>query len=148
VQADANRQPDQVSFDERLQMSDTHSYAAETPSRVEPSRRHRLVTIFGDITRGGAWRLSGKTSVVTIFGDIDLDLRHATLPTEGARIGAAAPFGNIDIAVPSGAEVVVGGFTLFGSKKVAVDGAAARDDGAVIRVRGFSLFGSMKVRST
>ena len=50
-------------------------------------------------------------------------------------INAVAPFGNIDVLVPDGAQVDVGGFTLFGSKKIAVGDAAdervrGRDPGA------------------
>ena len=49
--------------------------------------------------------------------------------------------------VPDGAHVDVGGFTLFGSKKIAVEEAAENEPAAVIRIRGFALFGSVKVRS-
>ena len=47
--------------------------------------------------------------------------------------------------VPNGVPVDVGGFTLFGSKKVAV--ADSNGNEPVIRMRGFSLFGSVSVRS-
>jgi predicted membrane protein len=83
-----------------------------------------------------------------LFGDIDLDLRHAAIPVGGLVINAIAPFGNIEVLVPEGAEVDVGGFTLFGSKKVAVDGSDDGESVAQLRVRGFTLFGSLKVRSS
>jgi predicted membrane protein len=83
-----------------------------------------------------------------LFGDIDLDLRHASIPSDGLVITAIAPFGNIDVFVPDGALVDVGGFTLFGSKKVAVGAAHSTHPAAVMRVRGFTLFGSLKVRSS
>jgi hypothetical protein len=51
------------------------------------------------------------------------------------------------VLVPDGVQVDVGGFTLFGSKKIAVGEATANESAAVIRVRGFSLFGSVKVSS-
>ena len=50
--------------------------------------------------------------------------------------------------MPDGALVDVGGFTLFGSKKIAVDGSDEAESAAQIRVRGFTLFGSLKVRSS
>ena len=69
------------------------------------------------------------------------------MPPGEVVINAVAPFGNIDVLVPEGAQVDVGGFTLFGSKKVAVGQATTNESAAVIRVRGFSLFGSLKVWS-
>ena len=86
-------------------------------------------------------------SPVALFGDIDLDLRQATISPGQLVINAVAPFGNIEVLVPSGAQVDVGGLTLFGSTTVAVEEADASEPAAVIRVRGFSLFGSLKVRS-
>lgn len=86
-------------------------------------------------------------SPVAVFGDIDLDFRHAAMPAGPVAINAVAPFGNIDVLVPDGVQVDVGGFTLFGSKKIAVGEGTATESAAVIRVRGFSLFGSVKVSS-
>jgi predicted membrane protein len=103
--------------------------------------------VFGDITRTGSWPPRRTTSPVAVFGDIDLDLRQATMPVGEVVINAVAPFGNIDVLVPEGSQVDVGGFTLFGSKKVAVGQATTNESAAVIRVRGFSLFGSLKVWS-
>ena len=129
-------------------MRETPTSPTPTSDQATRVRRHRLVSVFGDITRSGAWRPRPKTSAIAVFGDIDLDLRQSTLPPDGIRIGAIAPFGNIDIAVPSDAEVDVGGFTLFGSKKVAVDGTAPTGANTILTIRGFSVFGSMKVRSS
>ena len=84
---------------------------------------------------------------MALFGDIDLDLRQATLPSGGVVISAIAPFGNIDVVVPAGSHVDAGGFTLFGSKRVTVAQGESVSTGALIRVRGFTLFGSLKVWS-
>jgi predicted membrane protein len=144
-------------------MTDTHPDRTATPEPTaaragDPSARVRrpaptkgrrwIVSIFGDITRSGAWAPHSKTSPVAVFGDIDLDVRMATLPPEGITINAIAPFGNVDLIVPDGAEVDLGGFTLFGSKKVAVEGSTSNAVEGAITVRGFSLFGSIKVRSS
>jgi predicted membrane protein len=84
---------------------------------------------------------------VALFGDIDLDLRQAMLPPAEVTITAVAPFGNIDVLVPEGTRVEVGGFAVFGSKKIAVAGADDDKSTALMRVRGFTLFGSVKVWS-
>jgi hypothetical protein len=120
------------------------------PSGPPPPRssgRGWMVSVFGDITRTGSWPPGRTTSPVALFGDIDLDFRQATMPAGEVVINAVAPFGNIDVLVPAGAQVDVGGFTLFGSKKVAVGDASTTESAAVVRVRGFTLFGSLKVWS-
>jgi hypothetical protein len=112
------------------------------------SGRRWIVSVFGDITRNGSSPPGRTTSPVAVFGDIDLDLRQATMAPGEVVINAVAPFGNIDVLVPEGVQVDVGGFTLFGSKKVAVGDAPTNESAPVIRVRGFSLFGSVKVWSS
>jgi len=114
---------------------------------VKSMSRRWTVSVFGDITRRGSWPLADRLSPIAIFGDIDLDFRHAGMLAGPVTISAVAPFGNIDVLVPDSVHVDVGGFTLFGSKKIATDNALPNDSAAVIRVRGFSLFGSLKVGS-
>jgi predicted membrane protein len=117
------------------------------PQHVQSTGRRRMVSVFGDITRRGSWPSGDRMSPITVFGDVDLDFRQAGTPAGPIAINAVAPFGNIDVMVPDNVHVDVGGFTLFGSKKVALEGAAPNESGAIIRVRGFSLFGSVKVSS-
>lgn len=112
-----------------------------------PTRRRWIVSIFGDVTRSGSWPPNRRMSPFALFGDIDLDLRDATLPSGGVVIRAIAPFGDVTVLVPDGAEVDAGGFTLFGSKKIDVRSTTSREPGAPIRVTGFTLFGSLKVWS-
>lgn len=118
------------------------------PPAAQSSGRRWIISVFGDITRTGSWPPRRRTSPFALFGDIDLDLRQATMPRGEVVINAVAPFGNIDVLLPAGAQVDVGGFTLFGSKKIAVGDAKTSESAALIRVRGFSLFGSLKVWST
>ena len=117
------------------------------PQPVQASGRRWILSVFGDITHRGSWPSRGRLSPIAVFGDIDLDFRQAPMPAGPVAINAVAPFGNIDARVPDGVQVDVGGFTLFGSKKMDVGTTAAGESAAVIRVRGFSLFGSIKVSS-
>ena len=118
------------------------------PPTIQATGRGWIVSVFGDITRSGSWPPRQRTSPVALFGDIDLDLRQAVMPSGELAINAVAPFGDIDVLVPEGAQVDVSGFTLFGSKRIAVGQAAAEASATVIRVRGFTVFGSLKVRSS
>ena len=56
-----------------------------------------------------------------------------------------APFGDIDVQVPEGVQVDAGGFTLFGSKRIAVSQMSSGGVTSVVRIRGLSVFGSLKV---
>ena len=75
----------------------------------EMSGRRWMVSVFGDITRSGSWPPRRTTSPIALFGDIDLDFRQATMPSGGVVLDAVAPFGNIDVVVPAGSHVDVGG---------------------------------------
>ena len=113
----------------------------------DPGRRF-LVSVFGDISHDGAWPARDRMAPIAIFGDIDLDFRHATTPAGRIAISAVAPFGNIEVLVPDGIHVDVGGFTLFGSKRVLMANGSPNDSAPPVRVRGFTVFGSLKVRDS
>ena len=105
---------------------------------VRPTGRRWIVSVFGDITRTGSWPTRDHMSPIAVFGDIDLDFRQATMPAGKVAINAVAPFGNIEVLVPGGVRVDVGGFTLFGSKRIAVADTRANESTHAIRVRGFT----------
>ena len=111
-----------------------------------PARAQRMVSVFADVTRRGWWRAEGRISPTSIFGDIDLDLRQASDPTE-VEINAAAPFGDIEVVVPDGVTVELTGFSLFGRKKVDVRRSPSAQRAPVVRVRAVTVFGSVLVRS-
>jgi Domain of unknown function (DUF1707)/Cell wall-active antibiotics response 4TMS YvqF len=125
--------------------TDLPAWPTGTPA-TRPAGRRRIVSVFGDLTRSGSWRAPEALSPISVFGDVELDLRHASVPAGGVAISAVTPFGNIEVLVPDGVEVDVGGFTLFGSKKIAVRGPVSAWS-PTVRVRAFSLFGSVKVWS-
>jgi Cell wall-active antibiotics response LiaF, C-terminal len=124
---------------------DTDDRERAAPTATQATRRRFIVSVFGDITRTGPWPARRRISPVAVFGDIDLDLRQATTEAGELAINAVAPFGNIDVLVPEGVEVDVGGFTLFGTKKISVKEVPPDTPAPVVRVHGFTLFGSVKV---
>jgi predicted membrane protein len=131
---------------EEIHMNHPNSLRAATSDRQ--TGRRWIVSVFGDITHTGSWPTRHRLSPVAVFGDIDLDFRQAPTPEDRITISAVAPFGDIEVLVPDGVQVDVGGFTVFGSKKVAVGDRDTNESAGVIRLRGFSLFGSVKVRSS
>jgi hypothetical protein len=119
---------------------------ADVPS-VPTARSHRMVSVFADVRRSGWWRAQGTVVPMTLFGDVELDLREAAVPAGEVEIRAIAPFGDIDVVVPDGVEVELTGFSVFGRKRVDVRSAASAASAPVVRVRAVTVFGSVLVRS-
>ena len=47
---------------------------------------------------------------MSLFGDVELDLRQAAVPTGDVQINAIAPIGDIEVIVPDGVSVELTGF--------------------------------------
>jgi hypothetical protein len=120
--------------------------ARATRTPVQRSRSQRMVSVFANVTRSGWWRAEGTISPVTVFGDVELDLRQAGVPAE-VEIKAVAPFGDIEIVVPDGVDVELTGVSVFGRKKVDVRRSASMEWTPVVRVQAVTVFGSVLVRS-
>jgi hypothetical protein len=61
-----------------------------------------MVSVFANVARTGWWRAEGTVSPMSLFGDVELDLRQAAVPAGEVEINAIAPFGDIDVIVPMG----------------------------------------------
>ena len=102
----------------------------------------------GRIPAQGRWRLREKTNAVAIMGGCQLDLRNAEVEGPDIVINAIAVMGGIEIIVPEGIEVELGGIAIMGGK----DGRRLKDvpplpGSPVIRVRAFAFWGGVTVRS-
>jgi Domain of unknown function (DUF1707)/Cell wall-active antibiotics response 4TMS YvqF len=116
-------------------------------SAVQLARTSAMVSVFADVTRTGWWRAEGTIEPIAVFGDIELDLRQAAVPSGEATIRAIAPFGDIEVIVPDGVSVELSGFSVFGRKKVDVRKGSGAAPAPVVRVNAFTIFGSVLVRS-
>lgn len=123
------------------------------PPRVPDTATTRKVTrwtvsIMGGSQRKGRWRLRERTNAVAIMGGCLLDLRNAEVEGPGVVINAIALMGGIEIIVPEGIEVELGGIAIMGGK----DAGKLKDvpplpGSPVIRVRVFAFWGGVTVRS-
>jgi Domain of unknown function (DUF1707)/Cell wall-active antibiotics response 4TMS YvqF len=111
-------------------------------SRRKPTRV--TAALFGHVARRGKLRLRRRTFAGGAFSDVDLDLRDAQLDRPEASVNVAVAFGNVDVYVPEGINVTVGGLALFGHRR---DWGRELDrpDAPVIHVRALSLFGTVDV---
>jgi hypothetical protein len=95
--------------------------------------------LFGHVARGGRLRLRGWTFAASAFGDLDFDLREATIDRRQTAVTVLAAFGNVDVYVPEGVNVDVSGIALFGHRRDWGRDAGRPDSPAVqVRVLGFA----------
>jgi hypothetical protein len=88
----------------------------------------------------------GGGSAVTLFGDLTVDLRAATLDHDGATLETITIFGDLHLDVPEHWQVQVSGPELLGD--VETDRVSQPPpDGPVLRLRVLTVFGDVTIRS-
>ena len=116
---------------------------AEPPgSRRRPARF--TAALFSHVARSGRQRLRGWTCAASAMGDLDLDLREATIDRPRTAVTVLAVLGNVDIYVPEGVDVDVGGIAIFGHRRDWGRDAAS-PDAPVVHVRALGLIGTIDV---
>lgn len=73
--------------------------------------------LFGHVVRRGPLRLRRQAVIASGFGDLDFDLREVTVDRWRTTVTVLAAFGNVDVYVPEGINVEVGGVTVFGHRR-------------------------------
>ena len=119
---------------------------APSAAAVRPRRKPTRVTaaFFSHVARRGRLRLRRRAAAVSAFSDIDLDLRDAELDSPEITVTVVAAFGNVDVYVPEGINVTVGGLGVFGHQR-----DWGRDvqlaEAPIVRIRALSVFGTVDV---
>jgi hypothetical protein len=121
----------------------------DLPQTSEPVRLRRRPTrftaaLFGHVARRGRLRLGASTLAVAAFADLDLDLREAEIDAPETVVTVLVAFGNIDVYVPEGVNVDVGGLTLFGHRRE-WGRDDARADAPTIRIQALGWFATVDV---
>ncbi len=82
--------------------------------------------------------------MISAFGDVDLDLREAEIPEARVAVRILVMFGNVDLYVPEGINVEVGGTVIFGRLR---DWGRdlARTDAPTVLVRSLGCAGTVDV---
>jgi hypothetical protein len=121
----------------------------DLPATPAPRNRRRhtwlAVCVFANFVRRGRLRLGRHLVAISVFGDLDLDLRHAQLEGDHATIWALACFGNVDIYVPEAAETEALGIALFGHRREFGDDLAAGPAAPFLRIVSLGFFGTLDV---
>src|SRR5437764_5134458 len=112
-------------------------------SRRRPTRF--LLSVFGSTEREGRIRVRRRVACLTAFGNIDLDLRRATLEGDVITIVALGMFGAVDVYVPEGVEVDLHGAALGGHKRANGNDPLPNPGTPLVRVFAISLFAGIDV---
>lgn len=130
-----------VTRDELEQL--TRDLPAAAPPRRSATRF--VISIFGSTEREGRLRVGDRIVCFTLFGNVDLDLRQATIEGDAVDVTAIAIFGATDVYVPEGVEVDLHGLAVFGHKGSHGDDPAPRAGTVLARITAFSLFAGIDV---
>ena len=119
---------------------------AQAPVAARRRKPTRLVfALFGSTEREGRVRVRRRVACLMGFGNIDLDLRQATLEGEVITIVALGMFGAIDVYVPEGVEIDLHGFALGGHKRARGNDPPPRPGTPLVRVFAISIFAGIDV---
>lgn len=124
---------------------------------VRPATTRWIVGVLSGNRRRGRWCPDTTVRAVAVFGSVVVDLTEVDLDPSGLGVTdelvvvAVAVFGGVEVLVPEGVAVDLGGFAVLGGKDARVPSAgsavSAGSAGPVVRVRARAVFGGVTVRS-
>ena len=128
-------------------LTDLDEVRSDLPAALpaaQARRRPKRFTgvVFASAERAGRWRLPRRSLALSLFGNVDLDLRHAELSGSRASITALLLFGNVDVYVPESVDVDLDGFAIFGHRREWGQDLPSRAGAPLVEVRILSLFGT------
>lgn len=113
---------------------------------VPAGSTQRMVAILGGVEREGRWVPSPKNQAIAFCGGVELDFRDVDLaPGSVTEVQCFAMFGGVEIEVPEGVRVEVGGTGIMGGFAQKGRGGDVRPDAPTVRVTGLALFGGVEV---
>jgi hypothetical protein len=124
----------------------TADLPAARPAAAILAAPSRVTSVFGDITRAGAWVVPASSRWRATFGDIRIDLRGALVTEPEMTFDVRTAFGDIDLFVPEGVLVEVRARTVFGDVRQDAGGIAPAGAPRVVLVGG-TVFGDVRVRA-
>jgi hypothetical protein len=115
---------------------------ARSGTGLAPRRRptRYLFSLFGSTERDGRIRVRRRVTCLMAFGNIDLDLRQATLEGDVITIVLLGAFGAADVYIPEGIEVDFRGLSLFGHARARGNDPPARPGTPLMRVFAVALW--------
>lgn len=129
------------------ELAATTAGVAETPLVGTTRTVSTVVSIMGDQTRAGRWRLPARLRGWCLMGDIHLDLRSVVCSEDEVVIRAFTLMGDLEVIVPDGVEVELRGVDLMGDRDLRLAPVPRRPGTPLIRVQAYTVMGDVKIRS-
>ena len=115
--------------------------------RVEGEHREDSFVMFGGTKIKDRSEHFTHTNVSAIFGGATLDLREAHIDREGS-VDALAMFGGVDVLVPKGWRIALGGTPILGGCEDKTEGDGELPaDAPVLRVHATAILGGVGVKN-
>ncbi|GHE33260.1 hypothetical protein GCM10017778_15140 [Streptomyces vinaceus] len=107
-----------------------------------------VVAVCSSSTRKGRWRPGPHTRVVSVLGDVTIDLTEAVFEQQVTEIEVTSVLGNVEITVPENVTLRGYGSGVLGNFEVHGEGRAETTDPSapVVIIRGFALLGNIEAR--
>jgi len=120
---------------------------AASSTAIAPRRRPTrfVFALFASSEREGRLRLRRRVTCVSLFGNVDLDLREATFEGDAIDVYAVGAFAALDVYVPEGVEVDFRGLSVFGHARARGDEPPPRPGTPLVRVHALSLWAGLDV---
>jgi len=116
------------------------------PSEMVPERAG-MVSFFGSQTRVGEWLLPRLFRVVSIFGNVEIDLTRARVGPGKSRIEVLTLFGNVEITVPPEMRVESDGSGMLSNFETDTKvQPVLSQDAPLISVGGTAYFANVEIR--
>jgi hypothetical protein len=117
------------------------------PRLPKPRATRRIVGVLSGAKQHGRWRPAATTEALAVLGSCRIDLADAVIDGPEVEIRATAVLGSIEVLVPDGVHVELGGIALVGSKSYKVRSSTPKPGAPTIYVEARALFGKVAVRT-
>jgi hypothetical protein len=106
------------------------------------------LSMLGDCTRRGVWRVPEQHTAFSMMGSVTLDLREAVFEAREVTINAVAIMAGIDVVVNAHTQVIVDGVGVMGDFSQSRDKVPAQitEGSPVVRLKGLALMAGVNVQ--
>jgi hypothetical protein len=119
--------------------------APAAPERQAPARRW-VISLMGNSSRRGRWRVGKRTFVICAMGNATVDLRNAILAGPELSIHVLCSMGNATIVVPEGVDVELSVIPFMGNR-MDFTRSEFKPGAPLVRISGLVSMGNLFVRS-
>jgi hypothetical protein len=119
--------------------------AQAAPERPAPARRW-IISLMGNASRRGRWRVGKRTFVISSMGNATVDLRDAILAGPEVSIHVLVSMGNATIIVPQGVDVELSVIPLMGNR-MDLTHSEYKQGAPLVRISGLVSMGNLFVRT-